>query len=79
MTIKIDLEKAYDKLEWYFIRERLNQINMFEELIKVIMSCVSSVSTLILFNGRILDPIYPSRGIRQGDPLSPYLFLLCID
>lgn len=64
MTIKIDLEKAYDKLEWYFIRERLNQINMFEELIKVIMSCVSSVSTLILFNGRILDPIYPSRGIR---------------
>lgn len=79
MTIKIDLEKAYDKLEWYFIRERLNQINMFEELIKVIMSCVSSVSTLILFNGRILDPIYPSRGIRQGDPLSPYLFILCID
>lgn len=64
MTIKIYLEKAYDKLEWYFIRERLNQINMFEELIKVIMSCVSSVSTLILFNGRILDPIYPSRGIR---------------
>lgn len=79
MTIKIDLEKAYDKLEWYFIRERLNQINMFEELIKVIMSCVSSVSTLILFNGRILDPIYPSRGIRLGDPLSPYLFILCID
>lgn len=79
MTIKIDLEKAYDKLEWYFIRERLNQINMFEELIKVIMSCVSSVSTLILFNRRILDPIYPSRGIRQGDPLSPYLFILCID
>lgn len=79
MTIKIDLEKTYDKLEWYFIRERLNQINMFEKLIKVIMSCVSSVSTLILFNGRILDPIYPSRGIRQGDPLSPYLFILCID
>lgn len=79
MTIKIDLEKAYDKLEWYFIRERLNQINMFEELIKVITSCVSSVSTLILFNGRILDPMYPFRGIRQGDPLSPYLFLLCID
>lgn len=71
MAIKIDLEKAYDKLEWCFIRERLNHINMPNELIEIIMSYVSSVSTSILFNGGTLDPIHPSRGIRQGDPLSP--------
>ena len=43
------------------------------------MSCVSSVSTSILFNGGKLEPILPSRGICQGDPLSPYLFILCLD
>lgn len=66
---KIDLKKAYDKLEWRFIRETLIRVNLPSDLIDVIMCCVSTVSTLVLFNGEALDLIYPSRGIRQGDPL----------
>ena len=60
MAIKIDLEKTYDKLEWSFIRRMLIIINLPASLIELIMGCVSSVTTSILFNGSSLDPILPS-------------------
>lgn len=50
-----------------------------ESFIKLIISCVSSSSISVLFNRGKLDPFLPSRGIHQGNPLSPYMYIMCIE
>ena len=79
MAIKVDLEKAYDRLEWCFIHKVLQAFQFPQNIVKVIMSCVTSTKISILFNGEALELFNPSRGIRQGDPLSSYLFILCME
>lgn len=79
MLIKIDLEKVFDKVEWSFIKYSLTSLKFSQDLIDLIMSYISTTSTSILIKGSNTEPFKPSRGIFQGEPLSPYIFIICLE
>jgi exonuclease III len=68
---KLDLEKAFDNVNWDFLTLCLQDFGFPDITIKLIMHCVSSSTFSILWNGNKLPPFKPSHGLRQGDPLSP--------
>ncbi|XP_060959275.1 uncharacterized protein LOC133030519 [Cannabis sativa] len=79
MALKHYFSKAYDRVEWKFLEAVLQRMGFDAKWIFLVLSCISSVEYTVTHSGRHIGPVVPTRGIRQGDPLSSYLFLICAE
>lgn len=79
MILKLDLEKTYDRMEWQFIMESLNLLDILNSMKNIILQCISSSNLCINWNGTRTQPFQATRGLRQGDSISPYLFVIALE
>ena len=76
ISLKVDFEKAYDSVRWDFLYDMLHKLGFHSVWILWIRGCLESATVSVLVNGSPTEEFKPSRGLRQGDPLAPFLFIV---
>lgn len=77
--LKIDVSKVYDRLEWGFVRNMMEKFGFHHTWVQRVMNFISLVSYNLMHNGDDVGCIVPSRGLRQRDLISPYIYIMCAE